>query len=228
MVNGGKKPRIKIVKDGPYLVSGSVPLTEKIIVQKGKCNEYHQGRELPVAETYALCRCGKSQNAPFCDGAHAKAGFDGTETASKAAYVDRATLQEGPNLDLMDDRRCAFARFCHREEGLVWDLIAASDNSHYRSEAIEAASDCPTGRLVARDKDGHPFEPAFEPSIDILQDPQKRVSGPLFVKGRIPIESADGSEYEVRNRVALCRCGESDNIPFCDAAHVVVHFQDKK
>ncbi len=40
----------------------------------------------------------------------------GDETASKAKYEDRADYMEGPGIDLMDDNRCAFARFCHREK----------------------------------------------------------------------------------------------------------------
>ncbi|MCL1907254.1 MAG: CDGSH iron-sulfur domain-containing protein [Propionibacteriaceae bacterium] len=32
---------------------------------------------------------------------------------------------------------------------------------------------------------------------------------------------ADGEQYEVRNRIALCRCGQSDNKPYCDGPHQV-------
>ena len=39
-------------------------------------------------------------------------------------------------------------------------------------------------------------------------------------EGRIPIQSADGTEYEVRNRATLCRCGRSHNKPFCDGTHL--------
>ena len=45
------------------------------------------------------------------------------------------------------------------------------------------------------------------------------MNGPIWVRGGIPIESADESIYEIRNRVALCRCGKSSNIPFCDGSH---------
>ena len=37
---------------------------------------------------------------------------------------------------------------------------------------------------------------------------------------------ADGSAYEIRNRVALCRCGASGNKPFCDGSHVSSGFND--
>lgn len=133
----------------------------------------------------------------------------------------------GPEIDLMDDNRCAFARFCHEEHGNVWELVENSDNPKCREEAIKAASDCPAGRLVAVDKAGMEIETKYEPAIEVLQDPQKGVSGPLFVKDNIPIEASDGFTYEIRNRAALCRCGKSRNKPFCDATHVSIKYSDK-
>lgn len=218
--------KIKVTKNGPYLVTGNIPIREKIITPKGRGYEYKEGRSLPQAEQYALCRCGKTKTPPFCDGSHIKAGFDGQETASTAKYAERAEKLKGPNLDLLDDNRCAFARFCHREGGDVWALTENSDLPDFRAEAIIAASECPAGRLVAADKDGNLIEPELAPELEILQDPERRVSGPIFVKGRIPIESAEGFTYEVRNRVALCRCGNSGNKPFCDATHVPTRYTD--
>ncbi|MGV8905468.1 MAG: CDGSH iron-sulfur domain-containing protein [Acetobacterium sp.] len=227
MKNDTENPKIQIIEDGPYVVSGNVKLSEKIITPKGKGYEYTDGRELPQSETYELCRCGKSKDAPFCDDSHIEAGFKGTETASKAKFEDRAELIEGPELNLMDDHRCALARFCHTEEGNAWNLTEGSDNPEYREAAIKGASECPAGRLVALDKTGKAFEPEYEPSIEILQDPERRVSAGIFVKGNIPIESADGETYETRNRVVLCRCGESKNKPFCDIGHIHIRFTDK-
>lgn len=224
-------PKIKVMHNGPYIVTGNVPLTEKIIVPVGEHYEYQEGQQYPRKESYALCRCGKTKTPPFCDGSHQKGETSrtiGRETAPRNTYLERASKLEGPGLDLLDDDRCAFARFCHREEGNVWEMIKKSDNPQYRDAAIKAASDCPTGRLVAVDKQGNLLEPDYEPALEILQDPQKKVSGPLFVKGKIPIESSDGYIYEVRNRAALCRCGWSTNKPFCDAMHVSFKYQDKK
>ena len=221
------KGKIIISKNGPYVVTGNIPLTEKIIIKKGNHNELNAGRELPQAEEYHLCRCGNSKNVPFCDGTHKEIEFDGSEVASKAKYEDRANKLEGPGLDLMDDDRCAFSRFCHREEGNVWELIRGSDNELTKKEAIIATSECPSGRVVALDKTGKAIVPKYEPAIEILQDPSRGVSGPLAIKGNISIESADGKMYEIRSRVALCRCGKSSNKPFCDASHVTVNYKDK-
>ncbi len=228
METNSKNPKIKILKDGPYFVSGSVSLSEKLIVSRGHGYILEEGRELPQSAEYALCRCGHSKNPPFCDGTHAKIGFKGNETASKSGFDDRAGILHGPGLDLLDDRRCAFARFCHREQGNVWELTEHSGNPKLKDEAIRAASECPAGRLVAAEKDGKKIEPAYEPAIEIVQDPEEGVSAGIFVKGNIPIESSDGTAYEVRNRAALCRCGKSQNKPFCDATHIEIKYTDKK
>ncbi|KJS48986.1 MAG: iron-binding protein [Peptococcaceae bacterium BRH_c23] len=225
-MNHEKKYKLRILANGPYIVTGNVPLSEKIIVSKGKINEFKDGRKLRQSEQYALCRCGESKDAPFCDGSHQKVGFNGVERASREKFNDRAELIEGPDLDLLDDNRCAFARFCHREDGNVWELTEDSDNPKHREDAIIAASECPAGRLVAYDKTGKAIEPKYEPSIEILQDPEKEASGPIFVKGNIPIESSDGHTYEIRNRVTLCRCGKSRNTPFCDATHISINYKD--
>ncbi len=64
------------------------------------------------------------------------------------------------------------------------------------------------------------MEPAFEPSVAVVAD------GPLFVRGGVEVIGADGEPYETRNRVTLCRCGRSENKPFCDGSHAEVGFTD--
>jgi CDGSH-type Zn-finger protein len=218
--------KIKILKNGPYLVTGGVPLYEKRIVEDGGLYRYVDGRALPQRETYALCRCGKSKNSPFCDGAHLRCDFDGTETADRAPYFERAERIPGPRLDLLDDHRCAYARFCHRHGKDAWELAEQSDDPENYREAIIASDECPAGRLTAVLSDGTLHEPEYAPAIEVLQDDELGVSCGLFVKGGIPIESSDGTMYETRNRVVLCRCGESANMPFCDASHVAKKFKD--
>jgi CDGSH-type Zn-finger protein len=64
------------------------------------------------------------------------------------------------------------------------------------------------------------IEPKLPQEISALADIAAGVHGPLWIKGGIPIEDANGKLYPVRNRVTLCRCGRSVNKPFCDATHM--------
>ena len=213
---------IMISKDGPYLVSGSISLAFEIIGvnDDGESIEWVKKDALQVASQYALCRCGASHTKPFCDGTHANIGFDGTETASREPVLDQAELLDGPIMQLADaEGLCAFARFCD-PQGRVWNQVAATDDRQVRAQFIRQVGDCPAGRLVAIEKaTGKAIEPELPQSIGVVEDPSLKCSGPLWVRGGIRLIGADGRTYEVRNRMTLCRCGRSENKPFCDGAH---------
>ena len=213
--------RIKITKNGPYLVSGGAPLSEQsmCVDTEEQCHGWKEGKKYPAPKNYALCRCGHSQNKPFCDGSHLKVKFDGTEKADRSPYLEQAGAINGPGLKLTDaENFCAGARFCHRAGG-VWKLTEESGNPDARQKAIEEACDCPSGRLVAWNQNGKAIEPDLKPSIGLVKDTQTGKMGPLWVRGGIPVESADGTTYEARNRITLCRCGKSAHKPFCDGRH---------
>ena len=168
--NADKTPaqqKIKVTKNGPYLVSGGIPLSaQKIRVDSDQQSHgWQEGQKFPAQENYALCRCGKSANKPYCDGSHVKAHFDGTETASDQTYLKQAKVFNGPDLKLTDAGEfCASARYCDRAGG-TWTLTDNSDKAEARKTAIEEAGECPSGRLITWDKNGKPIEPHFEPSI---------------------------------------------------------------
>nr|WP_246267868.1 CDGSH iron-sulfur domain-containing protein [Nonomuraea typhae] len=63
--------------------------------------------------------------------------------------------------------------------------------------------------------------------MGLVEDPVQGVSGPIWVRGGIAVTAADGTDYEVRNRVTLCRCGASRNKPFCDGSHAAIGFRDE-
>ncbi len=214
--------KIQVTKDGPYLVTGGLPVSEQRIVTnaEGESLEYREGKKFPAQAQYALCRCGQSANKPFCDGTHAKVHFDGTETASHEPYLKQAETIEGPAMLLTDQENlCAFARFCD-PKGRIWNLVKQTDNPEVREIVKHEAAHCPAGRLVVWDREtGKPIEPKFEPSLGLIEDTAKEVGGPIWVRGGIPVVSADGETYEIRNRMTLCRCGRSDNKPFCNGAH---------
>ena len=65
---------IKVRENGPYLVTGDdVTLVD------------WNGESYPIERRpFALCRCGASENKPFCDGSHKTAGFQAAEAAPAA------------------------------------------------------------------------------------------------------------------------------------------------
>ncbi len=62
---------IKLMDNGPYLVSGNVEVLDA------------EGNKFTTNEHVALCRCGHSKNKPFCDGSH-KESFEDAARASKS------------------------------------------------------------------------------------------------------------------------------------------------
>jgi CDGSH-type Zn-finger protein len=215
--------KITVTKNGPYIVTGGVPLIRMEICNddEGYCRTWREVERFSVQETYALCRCGHSQHKPFCDGTHAKIVFIGTETAGSEPYLRQPRIIMGPELELLDyENLCVHARFCMRAGG-VWNLTENSDNPAAKATAIEEACNCPSGRLVIRDAEtGKAIEPELERSIVLIEYPPRGEHGPLWVRGGIPVVSAEGKPYRIRNRLTLCRCGRSKNMPFCDGSHI--------
>jgi CDGSH-type Zn-finger protein len=222
---------VTITANGPYKVSGALPLSRQVIGtnKNGDSTEWQQGHEFPLQPRYALCRCGNSANKPFCDGSHTRVGFDGAETASREPYMQQAKLLRGPVMSLTDvEALCAFGRFCD-PNGSVWNLVTETGDDRARGAFTRQSCDCPSGRLVPWDNaTGKPIEPSFAPSIGVIEDPAKNCAGPLWLRGGVQLVGADGFKYEIRNRMTLCRCGGSQNKPFCDGTHAAIGFRDDR
>jgi CDGSH-type Zn-finger protein len=219
-------PRVKVVKDGPYLVEGDVPVFRLGPVRDaaGDRVEWERREELDRRGTLQLCRCGRSATMPLCDGVGEQKDFDGTETASREPTMERREQWgDGPVVVLTDDvSLCSSATFCHRGDTDVWELAEeATGDPQGRALLTEMVGLCPSGRLVLhRLPDGEAEEEELPREIGVIDN------GPLWVRGGIPVESADGFQYEIRNRVTLCRCGQSKAKPFCDSSHVKTRFTD--
>jgi CDGSH-type Zn-finger protein len=194
--------------------------------EAGDSVDWSESDQFETRDSYRLCRCGQSNSKPFCDGSHARVGFDGTETASRAPYLEDARTQHGPTLNMTDvEALCASGRFCD-PNGDAWHLVKR-EGPEAAGLTTRQAGLCPSGRLVVWDKATNvAIEPSLEPSIGLIEDPSQGVAGPIWVRGGIAITSADGETYEVRNRVTLCRCGASNNKPFCDGSHGEIGFTD--
>ncbi|MGH9021252.1 MAG: ferritin-like domain-containing protein [Acidimicrobiales bacterium] len=218
----GSHVTITVRKDGPYVVEGGPPVVRKHIV-KSELEEsmYYQTDVVVAADrSFRLCRCGQSSHKPFCDGTHAKVGFDGTETASTEPSASRRQRFPGPAMTLTDDNPlCISAAFCHNNRTDVWEMVQASDDTEVRFALVQRIESCPSGRLIL-EIEGSDHEPDLPLEVGVLRD------GPYWVTGGATVVMSDGRTLEVRNRMALCRCGHSKNKPLCDGSHEDVEFTD--
>lgn len=219
---------IQVSREGPYLIYGQPKLqqVEIEVDDAGHSKAYTAKKEFESNEGMALCRCGHSQNAPFCDGSHLKAQVDLQERASFEPLLQGSMEIDGPTQILTDNEHyCAYSRFCDNANR-VWNEVQISGHQHEELTKF-MVHNCVAGRLLVWDKKTmQPIEISEEASISAIEDPAIGCSGPLMVKGGIRVESASGESYEIRNRQALCRCGCSSNKPFCDGSHASVKYQD--
>jgi CDGSH-type Zn-finger protein len=222
-------PYIKITADGPYLLFGANKISEKIILtdENGISVKYGDGKTFEIkSDPAALCRCGHSRHAPFCDGSHIDADWNGAETASFQPIMEQpgAEAIKGTQQTLLDNQNyCAFARFCDRG-GRVWNLAMQGGAAADKLSA-EEANLCPAGRLLMFTNQGESLEEQTEPQIHTIEDGGLKISGPLWIRGGIRVESASGKSYEVRQKQTLCRCGASGNKPFCNGAHASIKWK---
>jgi CDGSH-type Zn-finger protein/truncated hemoglobin YjbI len=213
-------PHIQASLNGPYLVTNVARLTNWL------------GEEVPARPQLALCRCGASATKPLCDGAHARIGF--TAQKSPSRVPDRRDTYVGQQVTIFDNRGiCQHSGFCTDRLATVFHTGTepfVTPSGGRMDEIVRAVRDCPSGALSfaidsteARDQVDHAN--ARPPSIEVTKD------GPYRVTGGIGLSDADGddeprAEGSSREHYALCRCGQSQNKPFCSGMHWYVDFHD--
>jgi CDGSH-type Zn-finger protein/uncharacterized Fe-S cluster protein YjdI len=121
-------------------------------------------------------------------------------------------------------RRCTHADECVRGLPAVFDTARRPWVQPENAGVDEIAAvvlRCPTGALHFTREDGGPGEPLPERNtVQVVPD------GPLYVRGQVTIVSPEGELILEDTRVALCRCGASENKPFCDNSHRTAGFRD--
>ena len=118
--------------------------------------------------------------------------------------------------------RCIHSAACIRALPQVFDPRRRPwiDITAANADAIaDAVVKCPTGALRYQRSDGGANETA-EPEVRIM--PVR--NGPNFVRGACQLTDADGVA-RTETRVALCRCGQSKHMPFCDNTHRAIGFR---
>ena len=211
MPDQANEQRIRVLNGGPYRVEGGVPILD------------HEGAGIEAPPAYSLCRCGGSENKPFCDGTHKSNNFNGQEFASKNTASDRAESFVGEGLTIHDDRsRCAHSGVCSDNLSEVFKFGMepwVDADGAGADEIARVVSLCPSGALsYSLSGSPEPVEHPKGPSITVAKD------APYAVRG-VHVVAGDGEAYDARERQTLCRCGGSRNKPFCDGTHWYMGFK---
>lgn len=199
-------------ENGPYLVKNLSSLTNS------------KGTDLlPQKEVIALCRCGKSNNKPFCDGTHDEIGFSSaTDNPSAGEWQDYV----GNKITIHDNRHlCAHAGKCTDGLSSVWRMGKEpwinADGAD--AEAIIAViKQCPSGALSYSIGGERANQETGNDGIVVARD------GPYHVTGEVALKGPSIHLDDKPRRYALCRCGGSKNKPFCDGTHWHIGFKDEK
>lgn len=122
-----------------------------------------------------------------------------------------------------DVERCIHARECVRGLPAVFDPDRRpwiEPDAASGDELAAVIERCPTGALhYERHGDGPVEATPEEPTVTVARD------GPLYARGDVQILDPDGRTLLEDTRVALCRCGASDNKPLCDGTHGSIDFE---
>jgi CDGSH-type Zn-finger protein len=210
------KPKIACLPNGPYYLLNDPQAAPVPNLRRAS------GEACATVRGVALCRCGGSNNKPFCDGTHGKNGFRDDNRADSTK--DKRNAYAGKRITIFDNRAiCSHAAHCTDELASVFrhhDTPWIDPDGAEVSQIIKIIRTCPSGALSYA-IDGVEAEPPQRPPMVTVTD-----NGPYAVTGGIEllgVKFGDGASTE---HYTLCRCGASKNKPFCDGSHWDVGFKD--
>jgi len=222
------KPKIRPLPNGPYyLINDMQP---KVVYN------LHNFKGEPLSTTVGtvLCRCGGSKNKPFCDGTHNVIGFSSAnktlenDDIKKIVIKDKRRDYPGKEITVHDNRKiCSHAAECVNNLSSVFKLGSRpwiNPDASKMNDIIDVVRRCPSGAL-SYSIDGVEYRDPEEqrnPTVTVLKN------GPYHITGGIELigENIQFGEGASKEHYTLCRCGASENKPFCDGAHKSSKFND--
>lgn len=225
--NDQVKPKILPLVNGPYyLINDMEP---KIVdnLQNSK------GEPLSTTRGIALCRCGASKNKPFCDGTHGTIGFSSlnktlNENDNEKRIKDKRRNYFGKEITIHDNRKiCSHAAECVDNLPSVFKLNERPwidpDGARIQ-EVINTIRKCPSGALSYSIGDTEYRDPEEKriPMVTVSKNGPYHITGGIELLGQ-GVEFGEGASME---HYTLCRCGASENKPFCDGAHRNINFKN--
>jgi CDGSH-type Zn-finger protein/truncated hemoglobin YjbI len=210
-------PSLVVAPKGPYLATNA-PIADWL------------DREIAPRPLAALCRCGQSKAKPFCDGTHAEIDFDDRKVPGRVP--DRRDSYAGVGLTVLDNRGlCAHAGFCTDRLNGVFHADSepfVTPSGGRADEIVRAVQDCPSGALsfaIDGIEQRDVVDRQRPPKIQVSRDGPYRVTGAvaLLDKRGAHVRRNTGASLE---HYSLCRCGKSQNKPFCSGMHWYADFHD--
>jgi CDGSH-type Zn-finger protein len=195
-------PKITCLPNGPYLLENA-PLQRA------------SGATLPSGKGAALCRCGGSQSKPFCDGTHGRNGFRDGNRADPAK--DKRKAYAGRGITIFDNRAlCAHAGHCTEQLASVFRQGARpwiDPDGAAVLDIVALIGKCPSSALSYAIEGVEAAPPERAPMVTIADNGPYQITGGIELMG---VKQGDGASSE---HYTLCRCGASNNKPFCDGSH---------
>jgi len=120
---------------------------------------------------------------------------------------------------------CIHSKICWTELKEVFDPFTKpwiKPEGAETEKIIAQVKKCPSGALsyyMNRDADGEQVTVDAETIVEPAKD------GPLMVYGNVTIKDSHGTLTKKSNATAFCRCGASNNKPFCDGSHRKIEFK---
>jgi CDGSH-type Zn-finger protein len=219
MTKDKPKPQIAPLPNGPYYYLNDFTPHEVLGIKNSK------GEKVSNIRGAALCRCGGSQNKPFCDGTHGRIGF--SDRKETDGHLDRRIDYKGKEITVHDNRGiCSHVGYCTDNLPSVFKLGEEpwiDPNGASKEEIIKTIEKCPSGALS--------YSINGKEHRDFGQKPEVIVSknGPYCACGGIEVVGHKNRADKVsEEHCTLCRCGSSKNKPFCDGGHWNIGFKDEK
>lgn len=117
-----------------------------------------------------------------------------------------------------DKFKCIHAEECVKGSPEVFDInkkpwIQPEHSSP--DDLIATIKKCPTGALQYERLDGGENEKApAQNKVTLVEN------GPAYIEGDLVIKNPEGEVIARETRAAFCRCGLSQNKPYCDNSHI--------
>lgn len=134
--------------------------------------------------------------------------------------------------------KCIHSTICYTRLRSVFDPVKrpwVNMNGSTTDKIIDIVNQCPTDALTfTRNKDLKDLEIKSKQEIkeSNVVEPSTRIqimqNGPAVITGDFIIKDINGNKLPKANTIAICRCGHSNNMPFCDGSHNKSGFTEKR